>query len=82
MRSPAKRSIYLNRHNTSVTLEDAFWHSLKEIDHTRKMTASDLIGEIDAQPRQGNLSSAIRLFVLEFYRSQIPDRPDGEGVTG
>ena len=33
------------------------------------MTVSDLIGEIDAQPRQGNLSSALRVFVLEFYRS-------------
>ena len=73
MRSPTKRSIYLNRHKTSVTLEDAFWHSLQEIAHTRRMKVSDLIGEIDAQPRQGNLSSALRLYVLRFYRSQIPD---------
>jgi predicted DNA-binding ribbon-helix-helix protein len=80
MRSPAKRSIYPNRHNTSVTLEDAFWQSLKEIAHRRRMSVSDLISEIDAPPRQGNLSSALRLFVLKFYRSQIPDRPDREGV--
>jgi predicted DNA-binding ribbon-helix-helix protein len=73
MRSPAKRSIYPNRHNTSVTLEDAFWQSLKEIAQRRRMSVSDLIGEIDAQPRQGNLSSALRLFVLKFYRSQMPD---------
>ena len=76
MKSPAKRSIYLNRHNTSVTLEDAFWRSLQEIAHTRKMKVPDLIGEIDAQPRQGNLSSALRLYVLRFYRSQIPDAAD------
>jgi predicted DNA-binding ribbon-helix-helix protein len=82
MRSPAKRSIYLNRHNTSVTLEDAFWHSLKEIADTRKMKVSDLIGEIDAQPRQGNLSSALRLYVLKLYRSRIPDAGDREGIAG
>jgi predicted DNA-binding ribbon-helix-helix protein len=82
MRSPTKRSIYPNRHKTSVTLEDAFWHSLQEIAHTRRMKVSDLIGEIDAQPRQGNLSSALRLYVLRFYRSQIPDTADSEGVAG
>ena len=41
---------------------------------------SDLIGEIKAQRQQSNLSSALRLFVLQFYRSQIPDPPDLEGV--
>jgi predicted DNA-binding ribbon-helix-helix protein len=46
------------------------------------MKVSDLIGEIDAQPRQGNLSSALRLYVLRFYRSQIPDTADSEGVAG
>jgi predicted DNA-binding ribbon-helix-helix protein len=68
-----RRSIYPNRHNTSVTLEDAFWESLIEIAHHRRMSVSDLVAEIDAR-RQGNLASALRLFVLEFYRSQIPDR--------
>ena len=45
---------------------------------------SDLIGEIDAQRQHSNLSSALRLFVWEFYRSQnqIPDAPDREGVPG
>jgi predicted DNA-binding ribbon-helix-helix protein len=65
-----------------VTREDAFWNSLQEIAHTRKMKVSDLIGEIDAQPRRGNLSSALRLYILEFYRSQIPDAGDREGVAG
>jgi predicted DNA-binding ribbon-helix-helix protein len=63
-----------------VTPEDAFWLGLKEIAHSRRMTLSDLVGEIDAQRGHANLSSAIRLFVLEFYRSQIPDPPDREGV--
>jgi predicted DNA-binding ribbon-helix-helix protein len=67
-----KRSIVLDGHKTSVSLEDAFWTGLKEIAHTRLVTLSDLIGTIDSQRQQGNLSSALRLFVLEFYRSQIP----------
>ena len=82
MRSPvAKRSIILSGHNTSVSLEAAFWQGLKEIAQIRQMTVSDLVGAIDAQRRQSNLSSALRLFVLEFYRSQIPDAAEGGGVT-
>ena len=57
MRSPTvtKRSIYPNRHNTSVTLEDAFWESLKDIAHRRCISVSDLIGEIDAKPGRATL---------------------------
>jgi len=73
MKSPVvKRSIVLAGHKTSVSLEDAFWAGLKEIAAKRLMTLSDLVGTIDSQRQQGNLSSALRLFVLEFYRSQIP----------
>jgi hypothetical protein len=72
----------LNLSQPSQYERHPFWHSVQEIAHTRKMKVSDLIGEIDAQPRQGNLSSALRVFVLEFYRSQIPNPPDGEGVAG
>jgi predicted DNA-binding ribbon-helix-helix protein len=80
MKSPVvKRSIVLGGHKTSVSLEDAFWRGLKEIAGRRLMTLSDLVGTIDSQRQQGNLSSALRLFVLEFYRSQIPDV---EGRTG
>jgi predicted DNA-binding ribbon-helix-helix protein len=73
MKSPiVKRSIVLDGHKTSVSLEDAFWNGLKEIAGKRLLTLSDLIGSIDAERQQGNLSSALRLFVLEFYRSQVP----------
>jgi predicted DNA-binding ribbon-helix-helix protein len=56
-------------HKTSVSLEDAFWSGLKDIASTRAMTLSDLVASIDQGRRQGNLSSAIRLFVLDHYRS-------------
>ena len=72
MKSPVvKRSIVLAGHKTSVSLEDAFWAGLKEIAGKRVMTLSDLVGTIDSQRQQGNLSSALRLYVLEFYRSQV-----------
>ena len=65
-----KRSIIIGRHKTSVSLEQAFWRAFKEIATLRNMTLSDLLMSIDAE-RNGNLSSAIRLFVLEFYHNQI-----------
>ena len=72
MRSPvAKRSIVLSGHKTSVSLEDAFWKELKAIANARDMTSSDLVEVIDAERQHGNLSSAIRLFVLDFYRQHI-----------
>jgi predicted DNA-binding ribbon-helix-helix protein len=80
-RSPVvKRSIVVADHKTSVSLEDEFWKGLKEIAARRLMTLSELIGTIDSQRQQGNLSSALRLFVLEFYRSQIPATEGREGV--
>ena len=80
MKSPiVKRSIVLAGHKTSVSLEDAFWSGLKEIAGKRLMTLSTLVDTIDAQRQQGNLSSALRLFVLEFYRGQIPEVEPLEG---
>jgi len=70
MKSPViKRSIVIAGHKTSVSLEDAFWQGLKQIAGDRDLTLSDLVARIDTERRQGNLSSAIRLFVLDFYRA-------------
>jgi predicted DNA-binding ribbon-helix-helix protein len=72
MNSPVvKRSIVIAGHKTSVSLEDAFWQALKQIATDREMTLSDLVGTIDTDRHNGNLSSAIRLFVLDHYRAQI-----------
>jgi predicted DNA-binding ribbon-helix-helix protein len=71
MKSPVvKRSIVIAGHKTSVSLEDAFWRGLKDIAAARDVTLSDMVASIDGGRRQGNLSSAIRLFVLDFYRTQ------------
>jgi predicted DNA-binding ribbon-helix-helix protein len=73
MKSPViKRSIVIAGHKTSVSLEDEFWKGLKEIADDRDVTLSDLVSSIDTDRRHGNLSSAIRLFVLGHYRSQTP----------
>jgi predicted DNA-binding ribbon-helix-helix protein len=64
-----------------VSLEDAFWQSLKEIAREHGITRSELIAAINSERQRGNLSSAIRLFVLDFYRQQIPvsKRPRSKG---
>jgi predicted DNA-binding ribbon-helix-helix protein len=75
MKSPViKRSIVVAGHKTSVSLEDAFWKGLKEIAIRRNTTLSDLVAAIDSRRNVGNLSSAIRLFVLDHYRAQ-PHEP-------
>jgi predicted DNA-binding ribbon-helix-helix protein len=74
MKSPVvKRSIVIAGHKTSVSLEDAFWQGLKQIAAERDVTLSDLVASIDTDRRQGNLSSAIRLFVLDYYRTRAND---------
>ena len=70
MKSPiVKRSIVIAGHKTSVSLEDAFWRGLKEIAHTQRATLSTMVGQIDKGRSQSNLSSAIRLFVLDRLRA-------------
>jgi predicted DNA-binding ribbon-helix-helix protein len=68
--SVSKRSIVIAGHKTSVSLEDEFWNSLKEIARERNMTMQELVATIDGNRQHANLSSAIRLFVLGVYRDQ------------
>jgi len=78
MKSPVvKRSIVIAGHKTSVSLEDAFWTALKEIALGRRIRLSDLVAGIDSERQHGNLSSAIRLFVLDHYRACTVVRGDG-----
>jgi predicted DNA-binding ribbon-helix-helix protein len=68
--SVLKRSIVVAGHKTSVSLEDEFWKSLKEIAGERGVTLQQLVATIDSDREHANLSSAIRLFVLGVYRHQ------------
>jgi predicted DNA-binding ribbon-helix-helix protein len=63
-----KRSIVVRNQKTSVTLEQEFWQCLKDIARSRQTTLTELVGLIDAGRNTSNLSSAIRVFVLDHYR--------------
>ena len=73
-----KRSILLAGRKTSVSSEDEFWNALKKIASDRHVTLSELVSGIDAQRQHGNLSSALRLFVLEYYRGKAAEKPGDE----
>ena len=93
-----KRSIVIAGHKTSVSLENEFWNGLKDIGRSNDMTLSELVGDIDTRRLNGNLSSAIRLFVLGHFRADAaprgveiqiqgehsiaPSNGDGAGHTG
>jgi predicted DNA-binding ribbon-helix-helix protein len=76
-----KRSVVIAGHKTSVSLEDAFWKALKEIAALRNMALSELVASIDVSREHANLSSAIRLFVLDFCRAQYGGNSAGRDVA-
>ena len=62
------RSIRIGGHNTSIGLEDAFWQALGEIAIANNLSIPALVAAIDAEREHANLSSVIRLYVLDHYR--------------
>jgi predicted DNA-binding ribbon-helix-helix protein len=68
--SVVKRSVVIVGHKTSVSLEDPFWDHLKSIARAQRMTLSELVASINGARKQSNLSSAIRLFVLEHFQNE------------
>jgi predicted DNA-binding ribbon-helix-helix protein len=80
-----KRSVVVDGHKTSVSLEDEFWKGLKEIAAARNAPLSDLVAMIDHRREQGNLSSSLRLFVLESFQQRAVrgqgDDPGGADLS-
>jgi predicted DNA-binding ribbon-helix-helix protein len=74
-----KRSIAIAGHRTSVSLEEPFWRALRDIAEGRKLSVQALIARIDAGRGAQNLSSAIRVFVLDTVRQEISP-PDGSAA--
>jgi predicted DNA-binding ribbon-helix-helix protein len=66
-----KRSIILEGHKTSVSLEDEFWDGLREIVSDRNTSLSVVVDEIDRDRDNCNLSSAIRVYVFKYFRGRI-----------
>lgn len=80
-----KRSVIIASHRTSVSLEPEFWAALKDIALRRDKSINELVTEIDGQ-RRGNLSSALRVYVLTFLQGQLaaaaePREPTAEAVS-
>ena len=67
--SNQKHSVTIRGHRTSITLEPAFWDSLKEIAAVQKRSVSDIVAEADTKDPK-NLSSTLRLFVLDYYKNK------------
>lgn len=75
-----KRSVVVAGHRTSVSLERAFWEALRDLSQLQSKTINQLVSEIDAS-RDGNLSSAIRVYILGQARAGTLPRPlDGAAV--
>lgn len=72
MSRPAKRSLTLHGHRTSVTLEDPFWKAFREIADAQDKPINQLAAEIDANrdPENEGLASAIRVFVQKYYKQK------------
>jgi predicted DNA-binding ribbon-helix-helix protein len=66
-----KRSVVFGPRKTSISLEDEFWRALREIARSRQISTGELVGVIEIERGRANLSSAIRVFVLEYYRSRL-----------
>ena len=75
MSGVVKRSIEIAGHRTSITLEDQFWTALREIAEARGTSLRGVLADIDARRGKNNLSSAVRLYVLDYYR-------EASGTTG
>jgi predicted DNA-binding ribbon-helix-helix protein len=82
-----KRSVVVDGHKTSVSLENEFWEGLREIAERQNTSLSTLVGRIDQGRDNCNLSSAIRVFVFSQIRAgnqgsaDAAKRPDG-GLNG
>ena len=77
-----KRSIIIAGMKTSVSLEDEFWQALKQIAAGFDMPMAQLVHRIDTRRQNGNLSSALRLFVLEHYLRRTEAKHDNQAVQG
>jgi predicted DNA-binding ribbon-helix-helix protein len=74
-----KRSVVIGGHKTSVSLEEPFWIAVRELADAQGVTVSGLLRQIDLERRNTNLSSAIRVYVLQCLRGQT--KPEHNGIV-
>lgn len=69
---PVKRSLTLKGHRTSVSLEDEFWRAFRDIAEEKQQPINALAADIDvARDPETGLASAIRVFILNWYRDRL-----------
>lgn len=68
MPRPVKRSFTIGGHRTSISLEAPFWEALREIARSEKLPLAQLVLRIDSERDEGGLSSAVRIWILAYYR--------------
>jgi predicted DNA-binding ribbon-helix-helix protein len=78
----AKRSVVLGGHKTSVSLESEFWQALRDIADRQSVNVSKLVQKIDGARGDGNLSSAVRVFVLDHFRTLVAGDEEAPLVDG
>ncbi len=71
---PVKRSLTIAGHRTSISLEEPFWQALQQVAREKRKPLASLIFQIDAQRNKTNLSSAIRVYLLEHFRERAGKR--------
>ena len=71
-----KRSLAVAGHRTSISLEDAFWRGLRDIATSRGLSISALVAEVDRGRGRADLSSALRVFVLAWFRGMVVPHPE------
>ena len=77
-----KRSVLVRGHKTSISLEEPFWNGLKDIAASRGQPLTAVLQRVDLDRQDNsNLSSAVRLFVLEHYRDQARSAAKPENGT-
>ena len=79
--SVIKRSVIRNGHKSSISLEDQFWDALREIAEQKDIAISTLVAAIDHNRTTSNLSSAIRVYVLDHFRHRDGSRNQGRDRT-
>lgn len=72
MPRPVKRSFTIGGHRTSISLEAPFWEALKEIGKRERRSLAQLVQGVDASRDDGGLSSAVRIWILSYYRNGPP----------
>ena len=83
MSRPVKRSLTLNGHRTSVSLEDEFWRAFRTIARDQGRPLNVLAAEIDTRrDMETGLATAIRLFVLKSLQERLAPEPAGQAASG